>query len=165
MLTVDEVRKIRLDKARVNHETYKGILAQVYTRIRQVATMHGVSLVARVPHLVPGRPVFNPAHAERYVTEKLRLGGFDVSPLGGGLLAVQWTVKDRKDRQDRRKDRKDRHHHRRRSDRTSSDRRSDKDRSDKDRTTSPGLSPVPGLTDPVEVSRRLEALKRRLRTR
>ena len=88
-LTVRELRAARQRKSSVNHETYKQLwtLAQQRIRARDEAGLR--HLVFEIPPLVPGRPVFKPSHAARYVAAKLRRGGFRVEemPLS---LHVAW---------------------------------------------------------------------------
>lgn len=80
-LTVRELRAARQQKFSVNHETYKQLwtLAQERIRARDDAGMR--SMVFDIPPFVPGRPVFDPSHAARYVAAKLRRGGFRVEEL------------------------------------------------------------------------------------
>lgn len=79
MLTVEDLQTQRQARATVNHETYKQLWKQVQGTIRTRATNNFKDLLWQIPPLVPGRPVFNAAHAARYVSEKLRLGGFVVT--------------------------------------------------------------------------------------
>lgn len=79
MLTVQELHRQREARARVNHETYKQLWRQVQDRIRARADNRATDLVWQVPPLVPGRPVYTVAHAARYVSDKLRHGGFVVT--------------------------------------------------------------------------------------
>lgn len=91
MILADEVRQIRVDRARVNHETYKSIYDTVATRIRNRALRGDSSAVIQVPGMVPGRPVYDIMHASRYVRDKLRAGGFGVSgDIHAGVLTVDW---------------------------------------------------------------------------
>jgi len=89
LLTADEVNGVRARRASVNHETYKVILQRVYDRIRHQAAMNRSDLAYAVPAIVPGRPVYDATHALRYVTEKLRLGGFEVAT-DGPMVYVSW---------------------------------------------------------------------------
>jgi hypothetical protein len=91
MLTVGDVRDIRVQRAQVNHETYKSIVLRLYERIKRRAAAGFTSLEFAVPPFVPGRPVFEHAHAVRYATEKLQRGGFGVKDTGGGMLEVDWA--------------------------------------------------------------------------
>lgn len=79
MLTVADLHLQREARARVNHETYKTLWEQVQDCIRTRADNKASDLVWQVPPLVPGRPVFSASHAARYVADKLRHGGFEVS--------------------------------------------------------------------------------------
>lgn len=79
MLTVAELHRQKEARASVNHETYKQLLRVAQGHIRARAQNRGTSLAWQVPPLVPGRPVFTVAHAARYVSEKLRRGGFEVT--------------------------------------------------------------------------------------
>ena len=89
LLTADEVNGVRVRRASVNHETYKLIVQRVYDRIRHQAAMNRSDLAYAVPAIVPGRPVYDATHALRYVTEKLRLGGFEVAT-DGPMVYVSW---------------------------------------------------------------------------
>lgn len=106
MLTVHELRRQREAKARVNHETYKQLLGQVQGRIRARADNKFQDLMWQVPLMVPGRPLFAVSHAARYVSEKLRRGGFDVTVVAPqpdvAILCISWSVK--KERDDKRGD-------------------------------------------------------------
>lgn len=79
MLTVAELQRERQARAQVNHETYKQLWRQAQDRIRARADNKGTDLAWQVPPLVPGRPVYAAAHAARYVSDKLRRGGFEVT--------------------------------------------------------------------------------------
>lgn len=79
MLTVAELHRQRQAKAQVNHETYKLLWRQAQDRIRARADNKFTDLAWQVPPLVPGRPVYTVSHAARYVSEKLRRGGFAVT--------------------------------------------------------------------------------------
>lgn len=97
LLTVNDVQKIRIDRARVNHETYKQLYKTVHERIRRRASVNSTHLTYAVPPFVPGRPVYTPGHAARYITDKLRRGGFGVMAVqdGGTTLFIDWTPRPR----------------------------------------------------------------------
>ena len=87
------MQKLRLDKGRVNHETYKLVYNQVIEKVRRHAEMNATSAIVRIPGYVPGRPVFKANRATRYVVEKLRLRGFEaaVATEGGDFhVMVSW---------------------------------------------------------------------------
>ena len=92
LLTVSDVQQVRIDRARVNHETYKQLLGTVYDRIRRRASVNATHLAYNVPVFVPGRPMYTLSHAVRYITDKLRRGGFGVQAgPDGQTLYVDWT--------------------------------------------------------------------------
>lgn len=92
LLTVMDIQQIRVDRARVNHETYKQLYATVHDRIKRRASVNATHLAYAVPPFVPGRPVYVLSHAARYITDKLRRGGFAVLVSeDGGTLFVDWT--------------------------------------------------------------------------
>lgn len=96
MLTVADLHREREARARVNHETYKQLHAQVQDRIRARAANKAVSLTWQVPPFVPGRPVYTVSHAARYVSDKLRRGGFDVTVIAPQpdvhVLIIAWDT-------------------------------------------------------------------------
>ena len=138
-LTVGEVRAIRTQRAQVNHETYKTILARAYERIKRRAGANFSCLDFPVPPFVPGRPVFAHAHAVRYVTEKLRRGGFGVEDRGDGTLHVDWHAPAGADAPEPR-------------------------RAPPAEAIRAGRAPPPAATKAEDISRRLDNLKRRLRS-
>lgn len=95
MVTVAELHADREARAQVNHETYKQLWGLVQDRIRARAEMSATSLMWQVPPFVPGRPVYTVSHAARYVADKLRRGGFDVTVAAPQrdvvVLFVSWT--------------------------------------------------------------------------
>lgn len=109
MLTVEDLQTQRQARATVNHETYKQLWKQVQGTIRTRATNNFKDLMWQIPPLVPGRPVFNAAHAARYVSEKLRLGGFVVSVASPApdvqMLYITWPPRPTPPPQ------KQKHHH------------------------------------------------------
>lgn len=105
MLTVQDLQDQRHAKARVNHETYKQLLRQVQNRVRARAENKFADLVWPVPPFVPGRPVYAPSHAARYVSEKLRRGGFEVSVASSEdvhVLYVSWSLQPKKKKKKKR---------------------------------------------------------------
>lgn len=68
---------MRVEKSRVNHETYREIYARINERIKMHGSMGAREMIVKVPPYIPGRPVYNVTHAARYVIEKLKLAGFE----------------------------------------------------------------------------------------
>ena len=90
-----EAQRIRLERGRVNHKTYRMIFDQIRRKIRAQAAMKETSLTTKVPLHVPGRPPFDHSHAIRYVCEKLRLGKYDVQTYhtpNGCYIEVSWKA-------------------------------------------------------------------------
>jgi hypothetical protein len=94
MVTAADMRRLREDKSKVNHETYKTIYRQVTRRIEMHGQMGELDLTAKVPHYVPGRPIYDVSHATRYVTEKLRIAGFEATSYGDAtgdfFVRISW---------------------------------------------------------------------------
>lgn len=91
-MRIEDVHAIQLQRARVNHETYKGLFEACCSRIRRRALLPKAPQHVHyaVPPFVWGRPPFKHSHALRYVSEKLRRNGFDVAESSPGVLLVQW---------------------------------------------------------------------------
>lgn len=92
-MRIEEIHKIRLKRAKTNHETYKQLFNACCDRIRRRASMPFApySMYYQVPPLVWGRPPYTHSHALRYVSEKLRRNGFDVAESSPGTLLVEWS--------------------------------------------------------------------------
>lgn len=91
MLTVAELKKAREKRAAINHETYKKIYTDCIHHIKNKEAVGCSEAVFTVPAFVVGRPPYEFSHAMRYVTDKLRLGKFNVNPTGNpGEVHVEW---------------------------------------------------------------------------
>ena len=94
MVTAADMRRMREDRSKVNHDTYKTIYHQITRRIEMHGRMGELDLTAKVPHYVPGRPIYDVSHATRYVTEKLRIAGFDATSYGDAtgdfFVRISW---------------------------------------------------------------------------
>ena len=95
MLSVKELEKKSLEKAKVNHDTYKHIYTMVSNQIRRQHDTGNTRLLYTVPSFIVGRTPFRHHHAIRYTVEKLQKGGFDVTTDSGapGILLIDWTPK------------------------------------------------------------------------
>jgi hypothetical protein len=89
MVTADEARQIRSDRGNVNHETYKDINTKINNRIKLAASRGETNTQYRIPHLVPGRPLYEISHAIRYNRDKLLRAGFRVDVVED-TLRVDW---------------------------------------------------------------------------
>lgn len=95
MVTAGDAQRMRLDRANMNHQTYKFICGQIEQKIRSHAMMKETSVTAKIPEYVPGRPVFKVNRAARYVEDKLRILGFHVVMYGSGTeyyVDVSWKA-------------------------------------------------------------------------
>jgi len=95
MLRVSDLTGKELDRARQNHETYKELYDNCVKHIRRRNEMGQTTTRYHVPGFVVGRPLFNHAHAVRYIREKLERGKFDVETVGTGEIMIDWTTQKR----------------------------------------------------------------------
>lgn len=90
MVTAADMHAIRVQKSRVNHETYKEIYARASERIKVHGNMGATDVVLKIPSYVAGRPVYDVTHATRYVVEKLKLAGFEARAQSGDTVYASW---------------------------------------------------------------------------
>lgn len=92
MLTVNELVKPALARSTRNHETYKALYEQIAGHIKRVNDIGGRETTWTIPAFVFGRPPFTHGHALNYVSEKLRRGGFTITPdsIEEGKLHIDW---------------------------------------------------------------------------
>lgn len=90
MVTAADMHAIRVQKSRVNHETYKEIYGRVSERIKVHGNMGARDIVLKIPSYVAGRPLYDVTHATRYVVEKLKLAGFEVRAQSDDTVYVSW---------------------------------------------------------------------------
>ena len=79
VLTASDAQQIRLAKSNVSHETYKIVFETATQRIKNKAEMNETEMKFKIPHYIIGRPLFNVKHAARYVSEKLRIYGYNTN--------------------------------------------------------------------------------------
>jgi hypothetical protein len=92
MLTVADLKKGRERRAAINHETYKMLYSSCIEHIKNKEKAGCGEAVWSVPAFVVGRPPFEHSHAIRYVSEKLRIGKFNVNcNENHGELHVEWA--------------------------------------------------------------------------
>lgn len=91
MLKLADLAAKDTERAKRNHETYKMIYGKVSALITTQHDTGNSSLLYDVPAFVLGRPMFNHAHAVRYVRDKLVKGGFDVEQMGC-TLSISWNT-------------------------------------------------------------------------
>lgn len=89
LLTINCLHDKRVKRAKVNRETYKIILHQIYNRIERRDASRG-ALDANIPAFLVGRPIYDMSHAQRYVQSKLAVGGFRTHEVAPGRLRVSW---------------------------------------------------------------------------
>lgn len=92
MLSVDDLCKPVLERAQMNHETYKMLYTQCIEHIKRKHETGCTITIFCVPDFVLGRPTFTHSHAIRYISEKLRRGKFDVK-VDGPLIHIDWEAR------------------------------------------------------------------------
>lgn len=97
-LSVKELEAKSLEKAKVNHATYKHIYEMCANQIRRQHGTGNECTVYTVPSFIIGRTPYTHAHAIRYTVEKLERGGFRVTQADDlpGVLAIEWSKKKKK---------------------------------------------------------------------
>jgi len=103
MLTVHDVRHLAEDKSKVNRDIYKELLRMCYRKIRTKIQLDKKtkSVEFVLPPFIIGKPVYNTAHAVRYITDALRKGGFRTEVLEEGRVVLVMWGRDRTDRTDK----------------------------------------------------------------
>lgn len=92
MLTVESLRQKRLERARINHETYKLLYGMCATKINDLNKLKPpvTSFIWNVPPIYPGRPLYDQQHALRYIRDKLLHGGFSITQRPPSQLDIRW---------------------------------------------------------------------------
>jgi hypothetical protein len=80
ILSVKELDKKSLERAKVNHDTYRYIYDLCASQIRRQNDAGNTQTIYTIPAFVIGRTPYTHSHAIRYTVEKLERGGFHVTP-------------------------------------------------------------------------------------
>lgn len=156
MLKLSDLEAKDKERAKRNHETYKMIYSKVTTLITTQHETGNSSLVYDVPAFVLGRPMFNHAHAVRYVRDKLLKGGFRVEQMGC-TLHVSWKKKQKDQKDPKEKPKKTK---KKEDTKASSSKKESKTWLD---NTPKSASKPPGKAKPTKVEEPLEVRLKRLR--
>lgn len=94
MLTIDDLRHQRLQRATINHETYKMLYSMVSRKIVEMQHVRPpvYTLTWAIPPMIPGRPLYKLERAARYIGDKLRRGKFECTERGTGTLFIDWEA-------------------------------------------------------------------------
>jgi len=92
ILSVKELDKKSLEKAKVNHETYRYIYDLCASQIRRQNDAGNTQTIYSIPAFVFGRTPYTHSHAIRYTLEKLERGGFRVTqdPECPAMILIDW---------------------------------------------------------------------------
>lgn len=92
--TASDMRESGRKRAMTNHESYRQIYSKLAKSLRDFARANpnATAFAFEVPPYVLGRPLYDRAHAVRYVFEKAIRHGYDVRQWGdGATLVLDWT--------------------------------------------------------------------------
>lgn len=95
MLQAADMRAIKVQRSRVNHDTYRAIYDMCAASVQTRAQRGDTEVYFQIPSIVPGRPAYNVSHAMRYVVNKLTRGGFTVTQAHEQVVYVSWAPEPR----------------------------------------------------------------------
>lgn len=92
-ISVADLASSNVKKSSHNHETYRMLYEQCISHIRTKHVAGYTETYWIVPEFVLGRGLFDVQHAIRYITEKLKLGGFEVDLVQNStMLHISWRA-------------------------------------------------------------------------
>lgn len=92
--TASDLRDLRRRYSMTNHESYRLVYSRLSKQLRDFARSNPTltSFAFEVPPFLLGRPLFDRAHAVRYVYEKAVRHGYTVRQTGdGATLVLDWS--------------------------------------------------------------------------
>ena len=90
MLCVSDLKKLDEKKGEKRKETYKKLLNECYTKIKKTHCKNQRTYVYTIPYFSMDMPLINVNEALRYVTKKLKKGGFTVLNHSNNSILVHW---------------------------------------------------------------------------
>ena len=97
MFSVKDINQIKKQKDSVKKETFRVILKQFTTKIKNIVERGGSDAILRMPEFVMGYPTFDHVFATKYISRQLVRLGYTVRVPFTGTIQVTWkkrTVPD-----------------------------------------------------------------------
>jgi len=101
-VTLDDVSQFRIDKARMNHDTYKTIWEQCSRCILHEARKSNTTARFVISPFVFGKPLVDASRAARYVGDKLKVRGFEYEQANASpfvIMQISWSDSTRRARE------------------------------------------------------------------
>lgn len=91
MLSVNEIRKLQCKKSEQKKELYKTILLRFMKKIKVSVESGQNQVFLEIPAFITGWPLFDRAHATKYLARQLKNLGYDVTEYAEYTIYVCWT--------------------------------------------------------------------------
>jgi hypothetical protein len=90
VLKIHELLNERARKHKKNHEIYKELLEQIYTKIKNKNQLGHVNMTYLISPIIPGKPLINIEHAMMYICRKLNAGNFKTR-VSNNIIYIEWS--------------------------------------------------------------------------
>ena len=90
MLKASDLAKTHKDKLNKDKQTYKELLNECYSRIKNRNAQNVYNCIYTIPIIAMGKPLYNASDAMEYILTKLKKGGFSARALRGTTIYVEW---------------------------------------------------------------------------
>lgn len=93
MFSVKDIHQLKRQKDSIKKETFRVILKQFTTKIKNIVQRGGSDAILRLPEFVMGYPPFDHTFATKYLSRQLSRLGYNVSVPFTGTIQVNWAGK------------------------------------------------------------------------
>jgi hypothetical protein len=90
-LTVHDLYEKYKKRKKHDHEIYRTILQEVYSKIEESFNKKKYNVLYRVPHIVYGNSIYDIKYCLYYITTKLVNNGYIVYPYQHNYLIIDWS--------------------------------------------------------------------------
>jgi hypothetical protein len=90
MFSVKDIHKLKRQKDAIKKETFRVILKQFTSKIKNIVQRGGSDAILRIPEFVMGYPPFDRVFATKYLARQLVRLGYRVSVPFYGTIHVTW---------------------------------------------------------------------------
>jgi hypothetical protein len=92
LVTTHDIKKKRLRKATINHQTYKLLYQRLANKIKSIQDVKPplYTTTWQLPSIFPGRPLYDQHRAWNYIRDKLLWGGFETNIDSNFVIWVSW---------------------------------------------------------------------------
>lgn len=91
MLNAKDLLEDQKSRKETMKKVYKDLLEQCYKKIKSANTKFQTYIIFKLNAFVVGYPLYDVTYGLKYITHKLKKGGFKVTKYSENTILIDWT--------------------------------------------------------------------------